>query len=481
MDRRRQNPRRDPVPAGPRQAATLRIGTFDPLTVRPPAPDDSAIAYLGGSTRPAGQIQEQSVMNSSRRSRRFVGTSAIALALMASTPASVRAATQDTRFFIPVPNAGSLQQIEQLLAGRDAADALLIGRMITTPQAVWFTNGTPQSVNQNVTKVVREAALQRAVPVLVAYNIPFRDCSQYSAGGAPTNADYLAWIDGFASGIGNAKAIVILEPDGLGIIPFNTDINGNLEWCQPSGADPTTAADERFQTMGAAVDRLMQQPNVSVYLDSTQSAWLGVGDAAKRLVRAGVQRASGFFINVSNFQADDRLQKYGTWVSKCIWFGSNPGSWGNGHYDWCASQYYPATESDFSTWGLTDQWYVNNVESQTWVPYPGDAGLTRFVVDTSRNGQGAWIPPAHPAGDPQDWCNPPDRGLGQRPTSNTGVTLIDAYLWIKIPGESDGQCSRWTPGPLDPVRGMADPAPGTWFPEMALELVHNANPALISR
>jgi endoglucanase len=419
-----------------------------------------------------------------------MGTGAIALALMAAPAAFVRATgtetarcvRQDTRFFVPAPNQGALQQIQQLFAGRHAADALLIGRMITTPQAVWFTSGTPQSVKQDVAKVVREAAFQRAVPVLVAYNIPFRDCSQYSAGGALTYADYLAWIDGFASGIGNAKAVVILEPDGLGIIPFHTDINGNLEWCQPTGADPATASDERFQAMGAAVDRLMQQPNVSVYLDSTQSAWLGVGDAAKRLVQAGVQRASGFFLNVSNFQRDEELQKYGTWVAKCIWFGSNPGSWGNGHYDWCASQYYPATQSDFSTWGLSDQWYVANVESQTWVPYPGDAGLTHFVTDTSRNGQGPWTPPAnHPSGDPQDWCNPPDRGAGLRPTSNTGVTLIDAHLWIKIPGESDGQCYRWTGGPLDPVRGMADPAPGTWFPEMALELVHNATPALIPR
>jgi endoglucanase len=81
-------------------------------------------------------------------------------------------------------------------------------------------------------------------------------------------------------------------------------------------------------------------------------------------------------------------------------------------------------------------------------------------------------------GDPQDWCNPPDRGLGLRPTANTSQPLVDAYLWVKIPGESDGQCYRWTSGPLDPVRGIQDPAAGQWFPEMALELVQNANPPL---
>jgi endoglucanase len=102
-----------------------------------------------------------------------------------------------------------------------------------------------------------------------------------------------------------------------------------------------------------------------------------------------------------------------------------------------------------------------------------------FVIDTSRNGQGPWTPPAdHPAGDPQDWCNPPDRGLGERPTANTGQPLVDAYLWIKIPGESDGQCYRWTSGPFDPVRGIQDPPAGQWFHDIALELVRNANPPL---
>ena len=56
--------------------------------------------------------------------------------------------------------------------------------------------------------------------------------------------------------------------------------------------------------------------------------------------------------------------------------------------------------------------------------------------------------------------------------------MLDAYLWVKIPGESDGSCTRGTVGPGDPVRGMVDPAAGAWFPEAALELAHNANPPL---
>ena len=73
-----------------------------------------------------------------------------------------------------------------------------------------------------------------------------------------------------------------------------------------------------------------------------------------------------------------------------------------------------------------------------------------FVVDTSRNGQGPWTPPAGVYPDPQDWCNPPARGLGTRPTAATGVPGLDAYLWVKVPDESDGSCTRGTAGPAAP-------------------------------
>ena len=394
-----------------------------------------------------------------------------------------------TTFYVPKVNKGATEQIADLTSSGNKADARLIKQLVQTPQAVWFTKGTPKTVMQDVRNTVERAADKGTVPVLVAYNIPFRDCAQYSAGGATTVPEYEAWIDGFAAGIGNNKAVVILEPDGLGIIPWYNPFadrdgwvaNPNYEWCQPAEADPANAAADRFAMLNYAVDKLKALPNTSVYLDATHSGWLGAGDAADRLIQAGVLRADGFFLNVSNYVQNPQLEKYGTWVAKCIWFADpNSGSWGGGHAEYCASQYYPANPNDFSTWALTDQWYTDNVESQTWVPYPGNDGLKRFVIDTSRNGQGPWTPTtSYP--DAMTWCNPPDRGLGHRPTANTGVALVDAYLWIKLPGESDGECTRGL-GPagttVDPEWGIVDPAAGTWFPQMALDLVHYANPPL---
>jgi endoglucanase len=438
----------------------------------------------------------------------IAAVSVLATDIGSSASAAAHQLPTTTRFYTPPPDADALTQVRDLLKAHDLRDAALITRMITTPQAVWFTSGSPADVQASVRRTVTDAARQRTVPVLVAYDIPFRDCAQYSAGGAQNTADYLSWIDGFARGIGQEQAVVLLEPDSLGIIPFNTDINGNAEWCRPTDAggnpQPGASPQQRYAALNAAVDRLEQQPNTSVYLDGTHSAWLGVGDIADRLVKAGVQRAQGFFLNVSNYQLTPRLQKYGTWISSCIAFANNPadGGWRLGHYSWCGSQYYPANPNDFSTWGLTDQWYADNLG--TAVP------TTHFVIDTSRNGQGPNDMSAYaaaPYNQPADivarlaagnWCNPPGAGLGLRPTADTAVPLLDAYLWAKIPGQSDGSCdiaggarawdyTAYNPWNLtgdaqqhfDPLWGMVDPAAGQWFPAQALQLAQNANPALL--
>jgi cellulase/cellobiase CelA1 len=92
---------------------------------------------------------------------------------------------------------------------------------------------------------------------------------------------------------------------------------------------------------------------------------------------------------------------------------------------------------------------------------------------------------------------PPGRGVGLRPTADTGVPLVDAYLWTDPPGISEASCdiaggarawdySRYNPWQLsgdaqnhfDPLWGMVLPALGAWFPENALDLARNANPPL---
>ncbi len=413
----------------------------------------------------------------------LLAVSALPAAAIAATTAPSHTLAPNTRFFVPPPQKGVVQQVSTLLRARDRKDAYLIGRMVGTPQAVWFTSGTPAEVQKAVARTMAQARGQRAVPVLVAYDIPGRDCAQYSAGGALDLASYKAWIDGFARGIGRAKAVVIVEPDSLGLLPSNCG--------GPNPTYPFTDAD-RYAELNYAVDALEALPQTVVYLDATNSAWLGVGDIAQRLVGAGVQRSQGFFLNVSNYQYSVNTTFYGTWISDCITYATavNPGDYGS-----CGNQYWnggPATSwsgtgmSTYQVWKDETysgdpadlSWNTTGIDSRYATQLGTTAATTHFVVDTSRNGQGPWAYPAGAYADPQDWCNPPDRGLGLRPTASTGVPLLDAYLWVKIPGASDGSCTRGSAGPEDPARGVVDPAAGAWFPDMALELVHNANPAI---
>lgn len=165
--------------------------------------------------------------------------------------------------------------------------------------------------------------------------------------------------------------------------------------------EPDTLAHEcdptRWEVLSYAVTSLKKKPNAHVYIDAGHAGWVADGTMAGRLKTAGIANADGFSLNVASFQNTDASIHYGTSIS-------------------------------------------------------GQVGGKPFVIDTGRNGKG-------PAGG--EWCNPAGRGLGERPTGNTGRPLVHAFLWIKRPGESDGTCN-------------GGPAAGQWFQAYALELARNA-------
>lgn len=91
----------------------------------------------------------------------------------------------------------------------------------------------------------------------------------------------------------------------------------------------------------------------------------------------------------------------------------------------------------------------NYVDLQKDIDY-GNAIGKPFIIDTSRNGQ---------ASANGQWCNPRNQGLGKLPFVGNG--LMDAALWLKTPGESDGNCN-------------GGPNAGSWWQDIALELIKNA-------
>ena len=400
----------------------------------------------------------------------------LALAVLASLvlvpPVNVSATTPDlpadTRFYSPDPNPGAIQQINALKAAGRTGAAQRIKAMVNTPNAVWFTQGTPSEVNDYATEVIDAANDDGSVPVLVAYNVPGRDCGYYSGGGAATGAAYKAWIDAIVDALGQTRAVVIVEPDGLALLPSDC-------------GQPDTY--NRISLLSYAAHAFLADANALVYMDAGNSNWNTVGRMAERLVAIGVDDIAGFALNVSNFQYTDNSTQYGTWVARCIAYGTTVSP---GNFDNCPDQYGSwggVPLSSYGHWSDTAAKAKFNTSAEN-ARYSsllgGTQATTHFVIDTSRNARGPWAGTnAHPASNDstEAWCNPPNRGAGARPSANTGKALVDAHLWIKLPGESDGLCYRWTDGPNDPVFGIKDPTAGAWFRKTALQMANNANPS----
>ncbi|MGW7090254.1 glycoside hydrolase family 6 protein [Streptomyces sp. NPDC054871] len=301
----------------------------------------------------------------------------------ASTPVPTTAAPATT-FWVD-PNSAAARQVVAWRSQGRAADAQLIQRIAGRPQAVWLHSSGPGAVVRAVTEA---AAAEGHTAVLVAYFIPHRDCGDYSGGGAGTAAEYRRWVDEFAAGIGERAAYVIVEPDAVA---------QKIAGCEKADAD------ERYGLLAYAVDRLKARPNTRVYLDAGNSSW--IPDEQRLLAplrQAGIAKADGFAVNVSNHQTNEVSSEYGHRLATAL------------------------------------------------------GGAKHFVVDSSRNGNGPYTD-----SDDEPWCNPPGRALGTPPTTATGAPALDAYLWIKRPGESDGTC-----------RG--GPRAGQWWPEYALGLASRA-------
>jgi endoglucanase len=291
----------------------------------------------------------------------------------------------DPRLWVD-PRSPAARQVREWEAQGRTADARVLRRLADQPIAEWPS--AEEDPGPRVAEVARAAEAERRTAVFVAYNVPHRDCGQYSQGGAENADAYRRWLDSFADGIGDADAVVILEPDA---VPHIAD-----------GCTDGMYHEERYQVLSEAVDRLKELPGTRVYIDAGNPSWItDPGVLTEPLWRSGLAHADGFALNVSNYQTTEAVSAYGRRLSELL-------------------------------------------------------DGAHFVVDTSRNGNGPLA-----EGRAEEWCNPPGRGLGVPPTTETGDPLIDAYLWVKRPGESDGEC-----------RG--GPRAGEWWADYALGLARRA-------
>ncbi|KKB97425.1 glycoside hydrolase family 6 protein [Mycolicibacter arupensis] len=179
-------------------------------------------------------------------------------------------------------------------------DSAELARVANTPQAYWLDQAFGVgSVGSTVARHTGAAAAAGAMPVLVLYAIPHRDCGSYAAGGFSSGASYRAWIDSVADGIGGNPAAIVLEPDALAMADC---LSGD-------------ARQERFDLINYAVDTLGRNPATAVYVDAGHSRWVSAGEMANRLNQAGVGRAKGFALNSTNYFSTDEEIGYGEEIS----------------------------------------------------------------------------------------------------------------------------------------------------------------------
>jgi endoglucanase len=256
------------------------------------------------------------------------------------------------RMFVDDQTAGARWQREH--------GARWLAPITSRPQARWL-NG-PQDLVR-LPALAARAQRQRALLVLVAYYLPNRGCSP-SGQGAPSSSQYRRWIDRLVDQLGSTRAAIVVEPDAVAADCFDTG---------------------RATLLKRSVKRLANAGQY-VYLDAGHARWRSTGEMAERLLRAGIQHAQGFSVNVANRQTTRQSYRWGRELSDLL-------------------------------------------------------GRREFVIDTSRNGLGP--PPDEPDRD-DEWCNPRRQALGRAPTTRASMPGLAALLWIKLPGESDGICGGET-------------------------------------
>jgi cellulase/cellobiase CelA1 len=277
---------------------------------------------------------------------------------------------------------------------------------------------------------------------------------------------YETWVNKFAAGLGNRPAVVILEPDAL------AQLNSCLDNAQQQA---------RLQMLSYAV-KTLQTKSDQVYLDAGHSNWVPAGQMAARLRAADVAQAYGFALNVSNSEATGQEIGYAAELNQDLGMAKRfvVDTSRNGNRS-ARGPVHPAAGSlsralpGASGGALASQLYTNpNTQAANWVrAHPGDPQAKEIEQDIANQPTAEWygtwtsnitaavsgytlaassehkvpvlvaydIPHLNCGGSmagASQWCNIPGRQLGSAPQvlDDRG----DMGLWIKAPGESDGDC-----------------------------------------
>jgi len=426
---------------------------------------------------------------------------ALAAAVLWAAPAPAGANPfEGQAFYVNPANSREFQGSIETATGTTKESLL---RMQKVPSAYWIDVKAKirGSGTRSLEGILRDAS-SRSPPELVViiwYNLPNRDCDAKASNGEICcykgeggRCDYdktgdcaegleeykVEYVDPFVEVLKEYESklpiVVVLEPDSLPNLATNLG--------HPHCGNPATVA-AYTEGIGYALERLTTQvPAVSVYLDAAHGGWLGWEDNLEKFMALlkdaafPMKKIRGFATNVANYQPLGHLCPF------CPDQG-----WRNAY---CLNGRHRSDPCCADPCRLLGQYSAGNNE----LNYAQDLIMAanallemdaHAIIDTGRNGV------VDMRQDCENWCNPRNAGAGIPSTTDVANTsLIDAYYWLKTPGESDG-CSQQLPDGtqcprFDDMCGSADsigsragepraPEAGAWFDYQVKQLALNAN------
>ena len=366
--------------------------------------------------------------------------------------------------------------IATLPAGSALANQMSV--VATYPTAVWLdriaaiaggsANNGRMGLQQHIqAALAQQKGSQPVVVELVIYDLPDRDCAALASNGElsiapnpPTQPlsgiqtyeqNFITPIFNILSTYAtnpNIRFVLVIEDDSLPNMITNTGLSFSLPNCVAANGGqsyPTLSQNGVYvQGIQYALNQFHSLPNVYNYLDVGHHGWLGWP--------ANLNAAVPFFLQVA--------QGTTAGVTSVDGFITNTANYGP-----TKEPYMTATESIGGTPVFNSAFYQfnPNIDEEDYAAqfdaalinagFPATLG---FLIDTSRNG---WGGPNRPTGpststvlntfvdatkidqrdDMGQWCNQENQGLGVPPTVSPGFfNNLYAYVWIKPPGESDG-------------------------------------------
>jgi len=389
-------------------------------------------------------------------------------------------------------------ELDTSIATASGTTKTTLQSMRDVPSAYWID--VMAKINGNTTNTV-EGILKDAqakggqLVTFIVYDLPNRDCHAKASNGeicCTYNADLTCNYDAAgdcADGISTYKAkyidplatlfgqyqnavpiVLIIEPDSLP----NLSTNQGDPHC---GNSATKAAYETgipyaIQTLAAKCSKC------TMYCDAAHGGWLGwqtnMQAFSAEIAKLGIAKyLRGYATNTANYQPIGVM---------C------PTETQNGQ-DYCLQNPKPTDPCCADPCNLESQYNPGNNELN-YVMYlntsitAATGYAAHFVTDTGRNGI------ANMRKDCANWCNIRGAGIGLTPRTNTGTPLLDAFHWLKTPGESDG-CTQQLPDGstcprYDSFCGSSDsigsqggepraPQAGNWFDYQIKQLADNAH------